>query len=175
MADDALTRQQRRAAKRARARADRSPRSTPAQSIDSRQKAHAKAREIHGPDAARWVRAAATWVGIPSADFATLDAWRAFLEPLYPAWLIDAYAASLYESGRRVVAMPDRLDPYTGEQPLDLALLRAGLDAEGMWDPPVPAALPDRRPRAWQERPDNLGGSVTHGHKASCRYRLRRP
>lgn len=75
-------------------------------SVEARTEAHRALRAARGPGAAPFSRSACSAAIVPAREFADVEAWRTFLEPLYPSWAVDLGVA-LFDSPTVVLLAPD--------------------------------------------------------------------
>ncbi|MGW3604302.1 hypothetical protein [Micromonospora sp. NPDC005161] len=153
----------------------RRPQAADVDTRKARAEAHRRLRVERGAEAATYTRQAASAVVDPHAEFATVAAWRAFLDRLYPSWAV-AIGEALHGAPLVVIA-PDE-PPRAYSRPdtaprLDVAWFAAAgrLDAAGMWkiDPGEP--LPDAEA---DYVPPHVHSRVCE-HSAATRFAWARP
>lgn len=155
------SRQEARAARRARPEP-----TTDAETLEARREAHRLLRVERGAHAARYSRGAPSAAVEPSEEFASVAAWRAFLEPLYPTWAV-AIGVDLYDPDPRgfgtVMLFPDspprrRWVPASRTTDLGFFAAQGLLTPEGLWKDVEPGEpLPDAPPQSEPTRnPDDV-------------------
>ena len=139
---------------------------TAEQTIDARREAHRLLRLTRGVDAARYSVGAPSMAVEPSEEFSTVAEWRAFLEPLYPAWAV-AIGVELYEpeprgSGRGGLFPPrQRRWIQRNQVVIDMkwAAAHGRIGADGLWkcepgEPlgDIPPAIKPHRQKSARDR-----------------------
>lgn len=143
-------------------------------SVEARTEAHRALRAVRGPGAAPFSRSACSAAIVPAREFADVEAWRAFLEPLYPAWAVEM-GVDLYDSTTVVMLAPDA--PPRARQRADTKLIgvdyyaaSAFIGPDGLWKIEPGAPLGDEDEPAWRAK---VAAVVARSRDARARMRAK--